>query len=323
MSVHIRSFIFILLIFFIKIGSQAHIQEEKETTQSTSIQAIKDSIDNLERHIIAKQSYIESLVGGGWTLPVGLRRTVGENIYTVMIDRIHANTKGYYVDVSMIIRIPERKEPLYFRTTDIPIGKNGMVNTKIQLVGNETIQLSNTRSIELLTENQNTYKIRCDLSYAYLSVEGKHIINNSVSESKDNKDTPKESSPQTIPFRKQSSEWSDIVYSLEDDYLENILTDDTSHDKTPTAMPTQSIEKVRISPNPNSGHFYTWVQLADTAALDYVVMDELGEVHFESSSLKKSKLHTEEFKLKDLAEGVYFFHIIHPSERKIIRFLIE
>lgn len=306
MLVYIRYFLLALPSLFITISSQAHVQAQKEASQSASIQAIKDSIDTIERHIIAKESYTENLAAGGWTLPVGVRRTVGENTYTVMIESIYTNVRGRYFSASVIMHIPERKEPLYFRATDIPLGMNGIGSNKIPLIENTTIQLNGTNSIELLTENKNTYvEIQCNGSYNQLCIEGKHTFTKI--------DNSNKTSPQTESFRTQVLAWNDMVSRLDQNHPNN----------SASRANYKSIVKTILSPNPNEGIFHTWVLLSDTATLDYKIMDEQGETVIENIGSKARKLHTEEFNLGYLPAGIYFLHIIHPSERKIIRFLKE
>jgi len=309
--VHIRFSLFALLILFIAVSSQAHVQEEKNITQ-----AIKDSIDSWNKYLIANDNYIEERSSQViQRLPIGFRKTIGEKKYTVIIDKMYGNMTGRYFNASVILDIPERKEPLYFRTTNIPLGTKGMENTKLQLVANETIQLNSTTSIELLTENNMTYvELQCDGNYKQLCVEGKYTVDNSMSVSKHNDDTSNQSLPLTTVFYKKALEWNDIIISL-DKSDQNTTTHSYAN--------AQGIQKVTLSPNPSSGHFYISVQLTDAAVLDYVVMDELGETYFESTSKAQLTLHRNEMKLDHLSAGVYFLHIIHPIERKIIRFMIE
>ena len=106
-------------------------------------------------------------------------------------------------------------------------------------------------------------------------------------------------------------------------YKKTFYFDDAIDNNITSRLGFQGIEKVILSPNPNDGHFYTLVELTDEAALDFVVMDAVGEVHFETTSQQENAFHRKEIKLDELPVGVYFLHIIHPLDRKIIRFIIR
>ena len=220
MQVPIRYSLYILLFFFVKINSHAVTAAQTSiltTEQSTATQSIKDSKDSWKRDIIENKHFVQNLAfKTNWSLPVGLRKVIGNNEYIIIIDDIYTDKNSRYFNASAVINIPERNEPLYFRTTKIPITESGIGtgSTQIQLIENVPLDLNNVTHLEILAQNQKTYvEIECG-GYKQISVEGKFTFAKSFLVSENSDGTPNESLPVTAHFHTQAAEWSDMIVSL-------------------------------------------------------------------------------------------------------------